>query len=390
MQTPNDAKVHRQKNGSDTYMKTLLITPQDVSEIYHRVGLDAMMDKLISGLTTAFQSVGNNRSDLRARDGFIDPDGSFSCVEWMPYLSQADRALTVKMIAYQPRNIERFGIPTVIGTTSLYDFNSGHLVAISDAVILTAVRTGATSAVASKILARPDSSTIGLVGAGAQAVTQLHGLSRVFPIRDVLVYDVDIDIAHSFLERAAFLNLPIRVSSLSELEHKSDIICTATSVDNGADPVISGENLQSHVHINAVGADQPGKTELPLSLLKHSRVCPDFIEQALADGECQQLARTEVDPDLFELIQRPADYYPWREQQTIFDSTGLALEDQVALQVLQELVEKEGLGQYLQMEYCPGDPHNPYEFMQISSSQKLVPLEQLLPKKELAYEEVYD
>lgn len=268
---------------------------------------------MITALTLAFQDVGKDRSHLSSRDGYIDEDGSFSCVEWMPHLNQTDRSVSVKMIAYQPRNIERFGLPTVIGTTSLYDFNNGHLVAISDAVILTAIRTGAASAVASQILAHPESSIIGLVGAGAQAVTQLHALSRVFPIREVLVYDVNFKVAHSFPERSQFLGLSIRVCSLKELEEHSDIICTATSVENGADAVISGQNLQDHLHINAVGADQPGKTELPLSLLKNSFVCPDFIDQAMTDGECQQLKREEISASLFELLQTPKDYYKWRE-----------------------------------------------------------------------------
>ncbi|MGB3560777.1 MAG: hypothetical protein WBA24_19730, partial [Geitlerinemataceae cyanobacterium] len=290
-------------------METLLITPKDIAEVVKRVGLDKMMDKMIAALIVAFKDVGKGRSHLRSRDGFIDEDGSFSCVEWMPHLSHTDRSVTVKMIAYQPKNIERFGLPTVIGPTSVYDFNNGDLVAISDAVILTAIRTGAASAVASQILARRESSTIGLVGAGAQAVTQLHALSRIFPIREALVYDINPKVAHSFPERTEFLGLPVRVCSLKELEQRSDIICTATSVENGAEPVISGQNLQEHVHINAVGADQPGKTELPLSLLKNSLVCPDFIEQAITDGECQQLKREEISPSLFELLQRPKDYY---------------------------------------------------------------------------------
>jgi ornithine cyclodeaminase/alanine dehydrogenase-like protein (mu-crystallin family) len=363
-------------------MKTLLITPKDISEVLKRVGIDNMMDRMIAALTLAFQKVGKDGSYLRSRDGYIDQDDSFSCVEWMPHLNKTERSISVKMIAYQPRNIKRFGLPTVIGTTSLYDFNNGHLVTICDAVILTAIRTGAASAIASQILARPDSSIICLVGAGSQAVTQLHALSRIFSIREVLVYDIDPKVAHSFPERTEFLDIPVRVCSLKELEQRSDIVCTATSVKNGADPVISGQYLREHVHINAVGADQPEKTELPLSLLKKSFVCPDFIDQAMTDGECQQLKKEEISPSLFELLEKPQDYYKWREQRTIFDSTGLALEDQVALQIMQELVEEEGLGQHLSLEYFPADPHNPYEFMNISEPQNLVPLSPLYPKKE--------
>ncbi|MEL6722737.1 MAG: ornithine cyclodeaminase family protein [Pseudomonadota bacterium] len=349
-------------------MKTLLITPEDICNIIKRIGFDAVMDKIITGLTCAFQEAETKRCDMRVRDGFIAEDGSFSCVEWMPHLNHCDQAITVKMIAYQPRNIVKYGIPTVIGTTSLYDFNNGHLVAISDAVILTAIRTGATSAVASHILAHPDSSVVGLIGAGAQAVTQLHALSRFFNFHEVLISDIDDKVANSFINRAAFLNLPIRVCALSELEERSDIICTATSVENGADPVIKGENLQQHIHINAVGADQPGKTELPLNLLKNSLICADFIPQAMADGECQQLSKEDIASDLFELVQKPTDFYSWKKRQTIFDSTGLALQDQVSLKVIKEIAEEEGFGTLVSLEYLPTDPHDPYEFMKTDIS----------------------
>ena len=343
-------------------METLIISPQDVMELVKRVGLDTLMDRMIAGLTEAFKEVNRNQGELRSRDGFVKKP-SCACVEWMPYMRKTDQSVTIKVVAYQPDNIQTVGIPTVLATTSLYDFNTGHLVALSDAVILTAMRTGAASAIASKILARPDSATIGLVGAGAQAVSQLHALSRVFPLQEALVYDINRDVARSFSSRVAFLGLPIRVCSLDELERNADIICTATSVGEAADPVIAGKNLKPHVHINAVGADIKGKTELPLSLLKQSFVCPDFPEQALVEGECQQLQIDEIGSSLMEMIERPEDFHPYRERQTVFDSTGLALEDHVALEIMHELVQAHGLGQRLQLEYYPNDPYNPYEFV---------------------------
>ncbi|MEL7034994.1 MAG: ornithine cyclodeaminase family protein [Cyanobacteria bacterium J06592_8] len=352
-------------------METLLIRPQDIAEVVKQVGLDSLMDRMMASLIEAFKEVNRGQGEQRTRAGFVKKP-SCACVEWMPYMRKTDQSVTIKVVAYQPDNIETIGIPTVLATTSLYDFNNGHLVALCDAVTLTAIRTGAASAIASKILAHPDSSTVGLVGAGAQAVTQLHGLSRVFPLKEVLVFDVDPDVARSFSSRVAFLGLSVRSCSLEELERNADIICTATSVDEAAEPVMTGENLKPHVHINAVGADIIGKTELPLSLLKKSFVCPDFPEQALLEGECQQLEPEEVGPSLMEMIERPEEFYHWRERQTVFDSTGLAIEDHVALSIMQELVQAHGLGQRLQLEYCPNDPYNPYEFITSSTQQELL------------------
>jgi ornithine cyclodeaminase/alanine dehydrogenase-like protein (mu-crystallin family) len=351
-------------------MKTLIIRPQDIAEVIKRVGIDALMDRMIFGLTQAFKELNRDRGELRSRAGFVKKP-SCACVEWMPYMRKTDQSVTIKVVAYQPDNIQTVGIPTVLATTSLYDFKTGHLVALSDGVILTAMRTGAASAIASSIFAHPDTAIVGLVGAGAQAITQLHALSRVFSLQEVLVYDINPDVARSFCDRAAFLGLPIRICCLEELERNADIICTATSVDEGAEPVITGEYVKPHVHINAVGADIKGKTELPLSLLKKSFVCPDFLEQALVEGECQQLQPEEIGVSLMEAIERAQEFQSWREKQTIFDSTGLAMEDHVALEIMRELVQAYGLGQRLQLEYYPDNPYNPYEFMKNSVPREL-------------------
>jgi ornithine cyclodeaminase/alanine dehydrogenase-like protein (mu-crystallin family) len=283
----------------------------------------------------------------------------------MPYKRDIDQSVSIKVVAYQPSNIT-VGLPTIVATTSLYDSTTGHLVALSDGVFLTAVRTGAASAIVSSILAHPNSITVGLVGAGAQAITQLHALSRVFPLQSVLVYDINRDTAQSFLSRAAFMNLPIQVAPLDQVEREADILCTATTVAEGEGPVIIGEYLKPHVHINAIGSDLPGKTELPLSLLKTSLVCPDFPEQAKFEGECQQLTTEEIGPDLLKLVRRPEDFHIWREQRTVFDSTGMGLEDHVALASLLEFVQEYGLGQHVQLEFFPTDPYNPYEMIENS------------------------
>ena len=343
-------------------METLLIRPQDIATVMKRIGLNAFMDKMIAGLTEAFKVAAGGLNEHPPRAGFqtIQPP---SVLEWMPYKRQTDQSVAIKVVAYQPKNSEAIGLPTIVANISLYDYTTGHLLAISDGNILTAIRTGAASAVASNILAHPESSTLGLVGAGAQAVTQLHALSRVFALEQVLVYDIDPDASRSLPLRTDFLGLPIRICSLEEVEREADILCTATTVEPGAGPVIRGEALKPHVHINAVGADLPGKIELPLSVLKTSLVCPDFPEQAVVEGECQQLEKSEIGPDLLEVVRRVPEFKSWQQRRTVFDSTGMALEDHLALEIMLKLVESEGLGERIELEYCPTDSQNPYDFI---------------------------
>jgi ornithine cyclodeaminase/alanine dehydrogenase-like protein (mu-crystallin family) len=234
------------------------------------------------------------------------------------------------------------------------------LVALTDGVFLTAIRTGAASAVATRVLALPTSSTLGLVGAGAQSVTQAHAISRVMPITDIVVYDVDPDAAGSAARRLAFIDADVRPVALEELERTADIISTATTVAPGGGPVIKGAGLKEHVHINAVGSDLPGKTELPLSFLRQALVCPDFHEQAQREGECQRLTEDEIGPELAAIVAGADEYDRYRSSWTVFDSTGIGLEDHVALNVLIRLANENGLGRPVRLEHVPLDPRNPY------------------------------
>ncbi len=207
---------------------------------------------------------------------------------------------------------------------------------------------------------------LGLIGCGAQAVTQLHALSRVFALREVVAYDVDQQACRSFPARAAALGLRgVRVTAapLDEVTRRADILCTATSVDLGCGPVFEDRELRQHVHVNAVGSDFPGKVELPLRLLKRSLVCPDFRTQAIAEGECQQLSDEEIGPSLVDLVSDAQHYADRRTQPTVFDSTGWALEDHVIVDMLVRYGNELGCGTALELEAVCEDARDPYGFI---------------------------
>lgn len=344
--------------------RTLLLTPSDLRAIVNVVGIHELMDELILALTEALRTFDPGVTEVRKRDGFtLAHPRKPGCLEWMPVMRRGD-TVTVKMVGYSPSNQEEAGLPTVLATNSVHDVRTGHLLALMDGVFATALRTGAASAVASRCLASPDSQVLGLVGAGAQAVTQLHALSRVFPLERVLVYDIAPDAMESFPRRTAFLGLDVRPASLAELEAQSDILCTATSVAVGAGPVISGHSLKPHVHINAVGSDVTGKTELPLALLRRSLVCPDYPAQARLEGECQQLHPDQIGPDLVTLVKHPDEFEPWRRRSTVFDSTGYGVEDEVVTTLLLDHAGRLGLGTPVALESIGGDALDPYALMQ--------------------------
>ncbi|QRK08319.1 ornithine cyclodeaminase family protein [Archangium violaceum] len=343
-------------------MDTLLITQQDLKQIVARVGIHALMDGLLHSLERALQEFDETQTEVRKREGFLLEAPQPGVLEWMPVMRKGD-SVTLKIVSYAPANPRRFGIPTIIANNSLYDVQTGHLRALVDGVLATALRTGAASAIASKYLAHPDSRVVGLVGCGAQAVTQLHALSRVFGIERVLAYDIDPDVQKSLPARVAFLGLEVLPAPLEVVEAQADILCTATSVEVGAGPVIRGTALKPHVHINAVGSDLPGKIELPLAVLERSLVCPDFLAQALVEGECQQLSPEKIGPHLVELAKEPARFQAWRQRGTVFDSTGFALEDQVVTEVLLQHALALGLGTVVQLENINGSALDPYGYV---------------------------
>ncbi len=324
------------------------------------------MDDTIESLTAACLVFNETDYSIPARDGFNYTKPETGLLEWMPAMKTGDEVM-LKLVGYHPNNPDRRGLPTILSTAMTFDTQSGHLSALMDSTFLTALRTGASSAVASRILASPESQNLGIIGAGAQSITQLHALSRIFDLKNVAVYDIDESVSNSFQERAKPLNLQgmqITACSLEQVIKSSDIICTATSVEIGAGPVFFDSGLSPGVHINAVGSDFPGKTELPYALLQRSLVCPDFLAQAIKEGECQQLEKEQIGPDLVALVKAESGYRAYQNSTTVFDSTGWAFEDYIVVHLLARYGQQLGCGREIELSCISTDPRNPYAFLQ--------------------------
>lgn len=341
-------------------METWLLCQDDLARILEAIGRDALMRRMIEKLTEGLTELGwGERDNSPARTGFTRTGDVPGVIELMPHRDPGS-SVTIKMVAYSPANARTFRLPTILSTIARIDDNSGRLTAIADATLLTALRTGAASAVASRLLATPESSTVGLIGAGAQAVTQLHGLSQVFDIESALVYDIDGAAATSFAERVAFVGVPVKIASPERILAEGDIICTATSVPVGGGPVLPDGDHREHLHINSIGSDEIGKTELPKSLLQRAFVCVDHRAQAEREGESQQLRPEEIGQSLAHLLAHPDEAVVQRSSLTVFDSTGFALEDHLALDIFLAAAEERGLGTKLPIEHHLENVLDPY------------------------------
>ncbi|MEZ5225678.1 MAG: hypothetical protein R2710_03115 [Acidimicrobiales bacterium] len=263
-------------------METLILTAADLRLMVERVGLDELLDLMIARLRQRFAEHDPALTEVRTRDGFRYDKPALGLLEWMP-VHDAGGSVVIKMVGYHPTNPVQRSVSSVLATSSMWDTETGHLVALADATLLTAMRTAAASAVATDILAIPGSVDVGIVGLGAQSVAQLHALSRVREVRRVLAFDTSTEAAASFPQRIGFLGVEVDIIGADSLDRAVtdvDVLVTCTSVDIGAGPVVPEATTRPWLHVNAVGADFPGKIELPSSLLEGALVVPTASNSA--------------------------------------------------------------------------------------------------------------
>lgn len=256
--------------------------------------------------------------------------------------------------------------------TGIYlDVNTGFPKMIADMTLLTALRTGAASAVATQLLARNDSKTLGVIGAGFQGEANLHALSRVMKgLEEVYVYDINNRVAQSYAERMKKIcGVEIKKSNAQSLAEKSDVIVTCTYGDR---VVIENEWVKEGVHINAVGTDTRGKQELDYRILPRAKVVVDLLSQAESEGEINvhmnkgRYRKDDVYAELGEIIlykESMKERFMGRGKRgrvgdneiTIFDSTGTSFEDLAALRILSKHLN-EKYGERLKFTYIPSEP----------------------------------
>jgi len=242
-----------------------------------------------------------------------------------------DGSAGVKWVSVYPNNWSQ-NLPSVTAIVILCDPNTGCPLAIMDGTYITSMRTGAAGGVAVKYLARRDSSVIGLIGAGTQAKTQLLAINEVLPrIEDVKVFDQYRDASLRYAkEMGAKLKMNIRPVETIEEATKADIVVTTTP---SRKLIVKKHYIRPGTHINAIGADAKGKQELETGLLRGAKIVVDDIEQASHSGEINVplsegvIKVEDVYGTLGEVVANIKKGRENDEEITIFDSTGLAIQD---------------------------------------------------------------
>jgi len=314
-------------------LRTLVLTYDDVQQL-------ADMPLAVQAVEQAFAAYAEGRARMPSKVYLSLPEhqGDFRA---MPSLMGAYAG--VKWVNAHPENGARFGLPTVMGTYVLSDPRTGFPLAIMDATLLTALRTGAAAAVATKHLARLPLTRVGFIGTGVQA-RMFRDAHRVLGEFELLAADRDASRAEAFAEESGG-----RAVSIAEAA-ACPVVCIATP---STSPVLSRGQVQPGTHINAMGADGPGKQELDPQILRDARVVIDELEQSTHGGELNvPIAQglydaAQIAATLGEVITgvKPGRTSP--DDITVFDSTGLAIQDVALAAALYERAKTRGVGQLL-------------------------------------------
>lgn len=316
---------------------TLLLTPRDVALIVQAQGMAGALRRLSRQIEADFRRW--CEFDKSARTASHSRDG---VIELMPV---ADRALySFKYVNGHPGNT-RIGLPTVMAFGVLADVATGTPVLLSELTLTTALRTAATSALAARVMARPGSRTMALIGNGAQGEFQALAFHHLLGIYQIRLFDTD-PAATAKLQRNlhGVPGLVLRAcASAADAARGADIVTTATA-DKTRAAIVTPDMLAPGTHVNAVGGDCPGKTELHPDVLQAAHVVVEYEPQTRSEGDIQQMPASFAVTELWQVLQGQVPGRRDDAQWTVFDSVGFALEDYSALRWLRDSARELGLG----------------------------------------------
>ena len=331
---------------------TTLLTTRDIGAIVGAKGLAACLGTLVSYLEEDFARWGE--FDKSARVANHSKDG---VIELMPI---SDASLySFKYVNGHPKNT-RAGLPTVMAFGLLADVDTGRPELLSELTLTTAMRTAATSVMVARRLARPDSRVMAVIGNGAQSEFQALAFHLLMGISEVRLFDVD-PRATAKLVANLYASAPtLRISvcaSTAEAVRGADIVTTVTADKTNA-TIITPDMLEPGMHINGVGGDCPGKTELHADVLRAGAVFVEYEPQSRIEGDLQQMPADFAVTEFWRVLAGEAPGRVSAAQVTVFDSVGFALEDFSALRLLRDLAVELGLGRTIDLVPDLADPKN--------------------------------
>jgi len=276
-------------------------------------------------------------------------------IELMP--TSDGRLYGFKYVNGHPKNM-REGRQTVTAFGVLADVGNGYPMLLSEMTLLTALRTAATSAVAAKYLAPKGAKTMAVIGNGAQSEFQALAFKAIVGIDAVRLYDIDRQASQKCAKNLAGFGLETVICASAQEAVEGAAIITTVTADKQYATILTDNMVGAGVHINAVGGDCPGKTELHRDILLRSDIFVEFPPQTRIEGEIQQLASDHPVTELWQVMAGKAGGRTSAKQITLFDSVGFATEDFSALRYVRDKLQATGLYQELDLLADPDEPRD--------------------------------
>lgn len=321
-------------------------------------GIEPIMVELVAALEHDFR-----RWPVFDKTPRVGSHSENGVIELMP--TSDGETYGFKYVNGHPINSTR-GLQTVTAFGALGDVDSGYPIMISEMTLLTGLRTAATSAMVAKQLAPAGADTMAMIGTGAQSEFQALAFRAVVGINTLRIFDVDPDAMAKFERNATALGFDVtRCADAHEAIIGAQVITTCTADKKNA-TILTNDMVEqaraaggvSGLHINAIGGDCPGKTELDVELVKRATIFVEYPEQTFIEGEIQSLPRDWPITEFWHVLTGAAPGRTSEDELTIFDSVGFAIEDLSALRYVYDAVE--GTDYYSDIDLIaePSDPKN--------------------------------
>jgi ornithine cyclodeaminase len=344
---------------NSSHPATLYLSVAHMVELVRRKGLAACLAGVAERIEADYRRW--HEFDKSARVAAHCEDG---VIELMP-IADATR-FAFKYVNGHPKNT-RDGLPTVMAFGVLADMATGAPRLLSELTLATAIRTAAMSALAARVLARPGSRSMALIGNGAQSEFQALAFRDLVGVRELRLFDTDPAASAKLAANLVGPGLSVRIcAGTAEAVRGADIVTTVTADKTNA-TILTPEMIEPGMHVNAVGGDCPGKTELHRGVLEAGAVFVEFEPQTRIEGDIQQMPADFPVTEFWRVLDGSAPGRTGPGQVTVFDSVGFALEDYSALGFMHDTAVELGIGECIELVPRNADPKNLFGLLRVEA-----------------------
>lgn len=332
------------------------VSVENMMKLIHHIGLETMLVGLGDYIESDFR-----RWELFDKTPRVASHSEKGVIELMP-TSDGD-VYGFKYVNGHPSNTAD-GLQTVTAFGLLANVANGYPVLLSEMTLLTALRTAATSAIVARVLAPKDAHVMAMIGNGAQSEFQTLAMKAIVGIDEVRLYDIDPAATAKCAANLAGHGIKVVACDAAEEAMLGAQIVTTCTADKQYATILTDNMVGSGIHINAIGGDCPGKTELAPAILRRAGIFVEYPEQTRIEGEIQQLSADHPVTEIWQVLTGRAKGRTDAKQITLFDSVGFAIEDFSALRFVRDQIKATGLFDPLDLLADPEDPRDLFGMLQ--------------------------